>query len=83
MRSFDPAFDSKRQKKPPKTGGQMGSSMSFSANKPIIPIARRAVKSTLTMLVIATALLRNGAGAIRLGHLPHAIGAVFLQLLSN
>ena len=51
--------------------------MSFSAYEPIIAIATRAVKSTLTMLVIATALLRNGAGAIKLGHLPHAIGAVF------
>jgi hypothetical protein len=48
----------------------------FSADAPIIRSSVRAVKSTLTMLVIGDAMRRNEAGAIGLGHLPHRNGAV-------
>ncbi len=48
----------------------------FAADARIIRSRHRAVKSTLTMLVIGDGLRRNEAGAIRLGHLPHRNGAV-------
>jgi hypothetical protein len=52
---FDRVFDSQHfaeAKKTARNGRLKGSSFSFSANERIIPSVNRAVKSTLTMLVI-------------------------------
>jgi hypothetical protein len=52
---FDCVFDSQhfeQAKKTAQKGRRKGRSVSFSANERIIPSVNRAVKSTLTMLVI-------------------------------
>jgi hypothetical protein len=66
----------KAKKKPPEwaTKGKFGKNFSECVDYP--QRYSRAVKSTLTMLVIGDNTPCNEAGAIRLGHLPHRIGAV-------